>query len=75
MKNGLCPKCNSTNVFMKNNGIWLGGHTLPLTIFPGSIGSGANCESYVCVDCGYFENYVVTKELLEEIRQKWNKVA
>ena len=76
MKNGQCPKCNSTNVFKSENGLSMGGHTTTLQIFTGPFNSSlpAGCESYVCADCGYFENYIVTKDRLEEVRKQWKKV-
>ena len=75
MKKGTCPKCYSSNVFKSENGISLGGHTSTLSMFTGSMSMPAACESYVCVDCGYFENYIITQERLHEVQMKWTKVS
>ncbi len=75
MKSGRCPKCNSTDVFKRENGLSMGGHTTTLSIFGGSLGMPAACESYVCTNCGYFENYIITRERLDDVRNKWSKVG
>ena len=36
---------------------------------------GSEFESYVCTECGYFENYITDKAKLQEVQQKWAKVA
>ena len=79
MKNGKCPKCNSSNVFKYEKGVRFGEHGGgdSLTIFSGDVSHLTRYvayESYVCVDCGYFENYISDKAPLEEIRKKWGRV-
>jgi len=76
MKNGQCPKCNSSNVFKMQNGIYWGNGYLRF------VGSrplmNTNCDSYVCIDCGYFENYIVDREILQKVpnmKKGWTKVA
>ena len=36
---------------------------------------GSEFESYVCTECGYFENYITDKAKLQGVQQKWAKVA
>jgi predicted nucleic-acid-binding Zn-ribbon protein len=79
MKNGQCPKCNSSNVFKHVTGVSFGDHGggSSLTIFSGDL-NHLNCsdyESYVCVDCGCNENYILDKVIFQEVQQKWIKVA
>ena len=80
MKNGQCPECNSSNVFKHVNGVRFGdgGGGDGVTIFSGDLNHlirYVHYESYVCVGCGYFKNYVVDKAPLQEVQQKWNKAA
>jgi hypothetical protein len=79
MKNGKCPKCNSTNVFMNIYGVEWSDEAGWLTIWMGSqkerSAKQSRYDSYICVDCGYFENYILDKEILHEVQTKWNRVA
>jgi transposase-like protein len=79
MKNGKCPKCNSSNVFKNNKGIDWGSGWGWLEIWIGNSKERSNlqsdCDSYICTDCGYFENYIIEKDILQEVRTKWMKVA
>ena len=73
MKNGTCPKCNSSNVFKKIKGVLVGNGVI--TVNSGFSIMGSEFESYLCVDCGYFENYIMDKAKLQEVQQKWAKVT
>jgi hypothetical protein len=73
MKRGQCPKCNSANVFKKKNGIDWGDGSM--NIYPGNMSSQSDCDSYVCTDCGYFENYITDKGMLQQIQGNWTKVT
>jgi predicted nucleic-acid-binding Zn-ribbon protein len=73
MKMTECPKCKSTNVFMKQNGIgWTGGLLVGLGF--GMIGPG-DWVTYLCTSCGYFENYVTQHDWLTKIQSDPNKVG
>ncbi len=78
MKNGKCPKCNSTNIFCNSNGIDYGDDSNSIEIWIGSSDERVNRESdfmsYVCTDCGYFKNYLLGKNILHEIQTRWSKV-
>jgi len=72
MKNGKCPKCNSSNVFKQVQG------AMPeqgFYVFTSALTSPSKCDSYVCVDCGYFENYITDKAKLQQVQKNWTKVA
>ena len=78
MKNGKCPKCNSTNVFKNQRGMnW--GNSGWVELWFGSLEERTNeysdCDSYICTDCGYFENYLLDKEVLQKVQSKWTRVA
>ena len=78
MKTGRCPKCNSTNIFSNSNGIDYGGDSYSIELWIGSDNDRVNRQSdftsYLCADCGYFENYLIDKDILWEVQKKWNKV-
>jgi len=78
MKNGRCSKCNSTNVFMNRSGIEWSDESGRVTIWIGSpesrSGKQSYYDSYICIDCGYFENYILNQDVLHEVKKNWSKV-
>jgi hypothetical protein len=74
MKSGQCPKCKSTNVYMNQNGLSLGGNSGAVSIFTNGTREPAACDNYICADCGYFENHILGKNGLDEVRKNWKKV-
>jgi hypothetical protein len=79
MKDGKCPKCSSTNIYTNRRGIDWGSKSQWLEIWFGTpdsrINAWADFDSYVCIDCGYFENYILDREALSEIQTKWKKIS
>lgn len=71
MKNGICPKCGAASVYTKKRGAGFEGglyiHTSILT-------SGTDYLSYVCITCGYFENYISDASKLQHVAEKWDQV-
>ena len=74
MKTGVCPKCQSTEIYS--------GTEIPLkkgpfgsNAIPVSMTSIAALDNYVCTDCGYVESYVGAHEKLKEISRKWKRVS
>ncbi len=73
MKNGQCRSCGSYHVRSNRNRKFPALNTITL-------GSGnssaryASLDTYVCVSCGYVENYVASHEDLNYISQEWEKV-
>ena len=75
MKDGKCPKCGSADVRssagVKNrldeeHGIQIGGGLLPRT---------ARIENYVCISCGYVENYILDQKKLRMIAERWPRAG
>ena len=73
LKSGICPKCDSENVYS--------GASIPLkkgpfgsNAIPISLTSIAALDNYVCTACGYTESYISEAEKLSEITKKWSKV-
>ncbi len=60
MKNGICIKCQAATVYEAKNGIiGEGGEQIVLEATKSSQTlTGASVQSYVCITCGYFENYL-----------------
>lgn len=73
MKSGVCPKCDSKNVYSGAN-IFPKSGPFGSNSIPVSLTSIAALDNYVCVDCGYVESYVEADKL-EEIARKWKKAA
>lgn len=73
MKSGVCPKCDSKNVYCGTN-IFPKSGPFGSNSIPVSLTSIAALDNYVCVDCGYVESYV-EEDKLEEIARKWQKAA
>ena len=65
-----CSKCNSDNVFVKNIGIgWGTGIMVGLgSGWSSGMESTTEWETYLCTDCGYFENYMTKKDWLTRIK-------
>ncbi len=74
MKNGRCPKCDSSQVF---SGADVFPKSGPFTCnaIPISLTALAPLDNYVCLDCGYVESYISTAEDLETVRRKWPLAA
>jgi hypothetical protein len=74
VKNGQCPKCNSTQVY---SGADVFPKSGPFTCnaIPISLTALAPLDNYVCTDCGYVESYISTSEDLATVRRKWPLAA
>jgi hypothetical protein len=73
MKSGQCPKCGSHEVFSNTNRKFPALNTM--TIGSGNFGNRyAYLDTYVCVCCGYVENYVAKQADLNYIKEEWTSV-
>lgn len=70
MKDGICPKCSSQQVFRR---------TPPKTDEHGVIYVRMMVEArvtyYVCASCGYVEQYIDDPVKLERIAETWSKAT
>jgi glutaredoxin-related protein len=73
MKNGYCPKCESLKIYLKRNGI---ADFEGLKVTASTVGwkHPVVYDSYLCTNCGFFENYIVDKKKLSTVEEIWNKV-
>ena len=72
MKSGTCPKCQSLNVFKKKKGVTYEGGVY---VYTGIITAASPIMSYVCTDCGYFENYIDDQGKLADVANKWQRAG
>lgn len=69
MKNGRCPKCNSSTVCKQTSSLNTDVSSVP---FLGS--SLVYWDAYLCTHCGYTEFYIADTGKLSKIAKKWAKV-
>lgn len=73
-KTGICPKCDSSEVYV-NTKVALGNRsTINISTWVGAV-----IETYICLDCGFLEDYLRSSDLLnektiEKIRSTWQKI-
>jgi hypothetical protein len=73
-----CPKCKSTNIFVSQGG-GVGWDAAMMVRLGWGLRGTSDWETYLCVDCGYFENYLIKADWLTKIRSDpagtgWRKV-
>ena len=78
MRNGICPKCHSNEVYSganiptKTNAYGMNAIPIRGGIYFNPI--TAPLDNYVCVRCGYHESYVADERKLAEIAERWTRV-
>jgi len=70
MRNGQCPKCNSTTIYVKPEGLYFGDVRGYLSVN----GKATSYVSFICTTCGYFENYLIDPKRMEEVAKQWQKL-
>jgi predicted nucleic-acid-binding Zn-ribbon protein len=70
MKKGMCPRCQSKEVY---SGASISGksglhqnNTIPITSFTTAV-----LDNFVCGQCGYVESYIAKEKDLARIKRKW----
>lgn len=74
MKNGQCHSCGSDQVRSNKNRKFPALNTVTLGL-GNSNARYASLDTYVCVSCGYVENYVASAEDLNYIQENWATVG
>ena len=72
MKSGTCPKCGSGTVHTRVGGLSFGNMDR-IFIDSDKMHEPSTYTAYVCVTCGYFENYL-TGTYLPQVVEQWAKV-
>ncbi len=70
MKNGQCPKCGSSEVRQSPSVH----HRMPLPLSSLNVFEKAKIICLVCTACGYLEEYVLDRDKLAQIAEKWPRV-
>jgi predicted nucleic-acid-binding Zn-ribbon protein len=70
MKDGLCPLCGSTEVYRPKPSSFTVTKRNTIKI---SVVHTATTTDYVCIDCGYTENYVEDHSALRKIGEHWER--
>ena len=70
MKDGHCPKCGSSDVFVSLAPFSRYSTRLPITAW-----SMAEREHYVCTSCGYVQVYISDSESLKKIAESWPRAG
>ncbi|TNF46616.1 MAG: hypothetical protein EP305_10510 [Bacteroidetes bacterium] len=75
MKNNICPKCSSTQIFTDSKSTKRGERSSVAI----SSWSMFFVDVYVCLNCGYLEEYIATDQLndfkkMEKLKENWKKV-
>ena len=73
MRSGVCPKCESHRVFVRTSQSDRFGFSIPRSLPVGAV-SRAAVELYVCVECGFVEEYVSNADSRDEIAGSWQQV-
>ncbi len=70
MKKGVCPKCQSKEVYsgasVKSKSGLHHSNTIPVTTFREAV-----LDNYVCGQCGYVESYIAKEKDLAAIKKRW----
>ncbi len=74
MKSGKCSKCGSSNVYYRQNGVYIP-RSLGIFINTENGNMASKTDDYICTDCGYIERYVTDQAKLERIAQVWEKAG
>ena len=72
MRNGKCARCGSKEIYHKVNGIVSGDKKIYVRI--SILSPATDKETYICSSCGYYENYILDKNILNKLKENWIKV-
>jgi hypothetical protein len=75
MKNGLCPRCRTAHVHARPNGLERLEWQLGTSSWQQRHSQPAEVITFLCVLCGYFENYLLDRDQLSLAARKWPRVG
>jgi hypothetical protein len=76
MRRGSCPKCQTSTIYRKMNGLSHGGSgSGAVYVYTSWVTSASPVETLICTRCGYFESYVIDDRKMAEITNTWEKVG
>ncbi len=79
MRTGKCPKCNSQEVYLSEDGGGIGGHELSVEVKNGGPRITYKWQTCLCATCGYYENYLLDRQMIASIKtnpkkEGWKKL-
>jgi hypothetical protein len=60
---------------MEQSGMELGRSSMGIRVRTTMMTAPSTINSYICTDCGYFENYIADAAKLADVALKWQKVG
>jgi ribosomal protein S27AE len=73
MKNGICPNCQSKEIFsgagVKGKSGMHNSNCIPVSLF-----RAAALDNFVCGQCGYVQSFIAKEKDLAAIKTKWPPV-
>ena len=73
MRDGHCPKCGATAIYRRGD-IGKGSNSNAILVNLAPLTRHAWVDIYVCVNCGYVENYIEDAKHLSFIADHWTAV-
>lgn len=80
MKNGICPQCNSIEIYRGTlSPLRAGDGMVHLEAYPARGGANIMLDAFVCTECGHVEMIVAKDNMakmisIKEDTQNWTKV-
>ncbi len=80
MKDGQCPRCNSREVYVSLDAGGIGAGFGIHVLDGESMAPTRKWQTFLCADCGYFENYLLDEEKIARIvedpqKAGWKKIS
>jgi predicted Zn-ribbon and HTH transcriptional regulator len=77
MKRGKCPKCESSQIYSRHAGIQPEGAWLMQDSTWGgmSVNKSVSIDTYLCIRCGFIENYLSDASKVPKVKQYWDLVG
>src|SRR6266851_4775204 len=76
MRTGICPKCGSTDICGAVNGLATGGrqNSGGISVIKNLMVKRGDTDDYVCLGCGFFEQYMRPGKALNWIGRHWAQI-
>lgn len=79
MRDGICPKCGSDNIYTGGPnksfvGVPLLGSTIMLSLYKSWNGKRIDLTHYGCATCGYIEAYAADEESIQNMKEEWQSL-
>ncbi|HYF66351.1 MAG TPA: hypothetical protein VD886_26215 [Herpetosiphonaceae bacterium] len=69
LRTGVCPLCRSAAVHLIDGATLTGNNRIPVSAF-----GSASLSRYICVTCGYTQEFMEFPEDRDKVARKWPRV-